>query len=302
MRARLNRLGLRDFALFVIVAGMVATVVVFIGREAGLGESAEADIANDLSLTLSVEPICETTPAQRFWGSRLRLDEDGNAIGRYDVSMGWAGFAETPVRWTVTGGTAPYTLQIDGESRDGFGSYEGASGTASVSCALTPGEVFYKDYDRERRYSTAPVVDSGRKTITATVTDTNGATANASVDVYVILGEIGSGHVLRAGQTYRVFGLLVTIPEGVNAKVGVVDEPGGGESALHIPLLQDGYRVWVVVGLDTGKEYQRVLERLVADGARGAAEGAGEAIEAQLHAQMDALVESVGQTPSVGSD
>ena len=48
--------------------------------------------------------------------------------------------SEIPVEWTVSGGTAPYTLMIDGESEDGSHEYAGASGTASVSCALDIGQ------------------------------------------------------------------------------------------------------------------------------------------------------------------
>ena len=191
MRARLNRIRLRDLALFVVVAGVVAVAVVIAGREAGVGERAGAgddsttevqpfssqsaadtdaapqsansssrnaaagqadrvatesrDQASDeatesLVVTLSAPDTCETTRARGYAGSQAVRDDDGvpqrNADGSWkyeSVPTGWAGVAEVEVTWTVIAGTAPYTLEIDGEMRDASGAYEGAGGTASVS-------------------------------------------------------------------------------------------------------------------------------------------------------------------------
>ena len=139
--------------------------------------------------------------------------------------------AETPVTWSVSGGAAPYTLQIDGEGRDAAGAYAGASGTASVSCALRSSGVFFPHpLDEEhRRYRTEPEVDSGLKTIRAVVTDGSGATAEASIAVYVILAVGSSGDILQGGETYRVLGTLLTVPEGVDHLIlgGMVESDGG---------------------------------------------------------------------------
>ena len=228
MRAMLSRLRARDAALFVLIAGLVAAGVFAAAREAGVGEradagthaaateqrapvqqpdSGEATPAEPLALTLSAPTICETLPAQGFSGGRSYQDEEGTWHFE-SYSTGWALVAETPVTWSVSGGAAPYTLQIDGEGRDAAGAYAGATGTASVSCALRSSGVFFPHpLDEEhRRYRTEPEVDSGLKAIRAVVTDGSGATAEASVEVYVILELGGSGSILERGKTYRVFG------------------------------------------------------------------------------------------------
>ena len=91
---------------------------------------------------------------------------------------GWFGIAEVDVAWTVSGGSGPYRLTIDGEKRDPQREYVGATGTASVSCAMTSGTAAFIDIS-ERGYKEQPKVDSGVKTIPATVTDATGATAEA---------------------------------------------------------------------------------------------------------------------------
>ena len=115
----------------------------------------------------------------------------------------------------MTGGTAPFTLLIDGETQDGDGLYIGQSGIADVSCALTHEESFIDDLG-SRGYLNRPLVDSGHKTIAATVTDATGRSATATVDTYVILAAAFHRHLLRSGETYRIEGGLITIPEGLN--------------------------------------------------------------------------------------
>ena len=297
---------MRSLALFVVVAGAVAVVVVFMGREAGVGEQVGAGRASDLALTLSAEPTCETKRAREFWGSRLKLDEDGNPTGRYDLSAGWYGFAETPVRWTVTGGSAPYTLEIDGESRDGFGSYEGASGTASVSCALTPGEVIYKDYDQERRYRTKPVVDSGRKAIRATVTDADGNTADASIEIYAILRIEGGVVSLSGGKTYSIKGTLITVPDGLEATYGgrihldCSAEATNCEDQYLVLLRGPGYRGELYIGADTGTHGSRVRIGDIYGRDLGPSGQADAVTEAEIQANLDRLGASVGQQPRIG--
>ena len=73
-----------------------------------------------------------------------------------------------------------------------------------MSCALrSSGESFFPHpLDEEhRRYRTEPEVDSGLKTIRAVVTDGSGATAEASIAVYVILSVGGSASILQSGET-----------------------------------------------------------------------------------------------------
>ena len=198
MTPRRRRLRTKDMALFVAVAAVVAIVVVMGGRELGVGREATAvsDYANeqaaaakadsDLALTLSAPEICETERGWSYAGEEWVYDDEGEIIGIRSITRGWANIAEIPVRWEVSGGTAPYTLVIDNEERDGVGAYEGSTGTASVSCAPNPGAVSYDDYDQHRWYHADPEIDSGPKTIHATVTDSSGATAVASHDIYVM--------------------------------------------------------------------------------------------------------------------
>ena len=167
--------------------------------------------------------------------------------------------AETPVTWSVSGGAAPYTLQIDGEGRDAAGAYAGATGTASVSCALRSSGVFFPHpLDEEhRRYRTEPEVDSGLKAIRAVVTDGSGATAEASVEVYVILELGGSGSILERGKTYRVFGLLLTAPESYDVEVGSTSEPQCDDPPPGTRCAA-AFRLWLV---GTGAHLAVVRER-----------------------------------------
>ncbi len=319
MRAMLGRLRARDAALFVVIAGLVAAGVFAAAREAGVGERADAGTQAaaaeqrapapqqsgegtppaPLALTLSAPTICETLPAQEYAGARSYQDEEGNwHVER--TSSGWTGVNEVRVTWTASGGAAPYTLQIDGEPRDVAGAYAGASGTASVSCALRSSGVFFPHpLDEEhRRYRTGPEVDSGLKTIRATVTDGSGATAEASIDVYVILSVGGSGDILQSGETYRVLGTLLTVPEGVDHLIlgGMVESDGGGAPTFGLGIAGgaagDG---WVALRVGDLHEVGRSTRAPGSEGG-SAVRGAG---ETALDARIDELVESVGQLPSV---
>ena len=91
MRAMLSRLRVRDAALFVVIAGLVAAGVFAAAREAGVGERADAGTQAaaaeqrvsapqqsgegtppaPLALTLSAPTICETLPAQEYAGRAI---------------------------------------------------------------------------------------------------------------------------------------------------------------------------------------------------------------------------------------
>ena len=204
MRARLSRLRVRDVALFVAVAAVVAVVGVLVAREAGVGGREAVAEGETLTLTLSALEICETKRARNLVYSLLRTNEEGVRVREW-VSQGWRVFAETPVTWRVSGGTAPYTLVIDSESRDADGDYVGAVGEAMVSCAAPSVGTYFEVVSRQegmtRLYREDPEVDSGVKTIRGVVTDANGRTAEASVELYVLLTNPA---VLTRGETYRV--------------------------------------------------------------------------------------------------
>ena len=280
MRTRLRTLRLRDVFMFVAVGAVVAIAVVVVGRELGVGrqavatletshqatEPAEAPDQAESTLTLSLEaaPYCETGGGVGFSGSVFEYDDDGNPVGRTDVDLGYGRIAETDVRWTVTGGTAPYRLTIDNEPRDGRGPYEGATGVASVSCAPNPGEVFYDDYEEKRRYREDPLIDSGVKTIHAVVTDATGSTVGSPIDIYVILQLSDSGtsrsgeyvrHRLNPGKTYRYNGVLFTVPPEITIVTGGSTEGGVVAQRLHV----DGTDVVLVIKRYGGEELYRAF-------------------------------------------
>ena len=148
MRARLSRLRVRDVALFVAVAAVVAVVGVLLAREAGVGGREAVAEGETLTLTLSALEICETERARNLVYSLLRTNEEGVRVREW-VSRGWRVFAETPVTWRVSGGARPYTLMIDGESRDAAGAYDGPAGKAMVSCAITTLDTYFEAVSRQ---------------------------------------------------------------------------------------------------------------------------------------------------------
>ena len=211
----------RDIALFLAVAGLVALLTVLIGRELGIGRPAEAtkpvgETAQELTLSLTTLPTCETRRAFGLSGSEWIRDDDGVIIGTRRVSLGYS-VAEVAVQWLISGGTPPYTITIDNETRDIRGTYKGSNVTALVSCAHRTGEVIYDDIVKERRLVEDPQIDSGPKVISGTVTDANGNMATGSTRTYVIL-RVDAAQPLNAGRTYSIGGILVTIPHNVIAE------------------------------------------------------------------------------------
>ena len=285
---RIRRFEPRQAALFLAVAALAATAVYFGAREVTRGQT------NPLTLTLTAaSQICETTSAQEYARGATYQDAEGNWV--YERrSDGWDDVSETPVTWAVSGGTPPYTLVIDGETRDAEQTYAGPSGTASVSCALSFGETFINDEDG-RNYRTQPEVDSGLKTIRATVTDSAGAMAEASVNVYVILELGSSGDVLQSGKTYRVLGTLLTVPESVDHMSigGFIDTDGGLGTLVGLGVADRG---WILVRLGNLAEVDRST-RSVSAGDGNTAVGAG---ERELDAQIDQVMDSVGRLPNIG--
>ena len=219
----------------------------------------------------------------------------------------WFGGGDVRVNWTITGGTAPYTITIDGETRDGKGTYTGQGGAASVSCALEVGEVRYEEYGTKRRtYPTEPTVDSGYKLITASVTDADGLTAEAAVEVYTVLNSLSEGDILKAGHTYRLHGFLVTIPEGVDFEyVGVANSECEGDGrcpdAALLAASQNGYVGIIWIGLDDGTEYgdRDIWLDSPTAGAQAASQSSAEhGIARDLDAKLDELAAKLGELPA----
>ncbi len=313
MNARLRRITLRDAALFALVTAAVAVSTVCGAQELGLdGERAEAvsqaDVeqqtqaqsgqeegADPLILTLTPEAdYCETERASESWGI---------GSGGVRLSAGWVVSAEIGLQWNVTGGEAPYTLEIDGESEDAFGQrYSGAAGRATAPCVDT--SVSWRWGRSEggavRLYRSDPQIDSGWTSVRAKVTDANGDTAEATARFYVLLdlGGGSSGEILTRGETYRVNGVLMTAPEGYDLTIGGYDEldcpendpnPRCGEALNTFGLV--GVDAWISLYEEDGELDSRRPE---ADGSGGPAGAAGD----ELTAAVDALVDSLGKLPT----
>ncbi len=207
-------------------------VVTVTAAEGSILWSAVFKLEPPFSIELSAPPICDVEQSEQWYGVVRSTDANGNDV--YDNQLGnWFDPGEVEVVWTITGGTSPYTIAIDGETRDGDGTYEGATGTASASCALKRGEPSYWEYDYfgftdpqpyARTYLTEPTVDSGYKLITASVTDADGLTAEAAIEVYAVFNGWPDDEILRAGKTYRIPGhridILVTAPHGLDIELG----------------------------------------------------------------------------------
>lgn len=120
----------KQTAWFAVTTAVVAIVVVLCGRATGLGGGQ----AEPIGLTLSAPQLCEMWPLEEALEGAF--DEHGNRVVR---RFGWYVPGEMQVAWTVSGGVAPYSLTLDGETWDSAGAFVGRSGTGSVSCALTHG-------------------------------------------------------------------------------------------------------------------------------------------------------------------
>ncbi len=318
MTNRMRQLRPRDAVLFVAVAAVVAVLGVVIGRELGIGGQATATL-EQVSVDSSVAEATAATdildgaqkanpdasetgggtfrnagepPESQDAASALSLTLSAPDICETDHGFqGWR-IGETPVTWKVTGGKGPYTLAIDDETRDASGAYMGQTGTASVSCALHTGEVHYEDeQDEPYRYLRGEyMIDSGVKTIRGMVTDAHDNTAEATLEVYVILWNGRHEHVMRGGHTYRVFGTLLTIPSGINMRIGDTETADTGHSAFQIYVENSDADVWL--DLDGFAELSRQVPEILA-----ATNGVDSSTD--LNRLFDELIDSVGNLPTL---
>ncbi len=321
-RAKISRLRIRDVALFVVVAGAVAVTTVCGAQEIGLegeqagarSESSEAEqtqpqssqqqeqSADPLTLTLTGPSSCQTTRGHSYVAVESVYDDEGNFVRTDRKFTSHRGVKEFAVSWTVGGGTAPFTLTIDGASEDRSGSFTGASGLGKVFCANTSVGSFVDEFG-QRVFRAVPMIDSGLKTVRAVVTDANGRTAEASIEVYVILRVDGTldehekPQVLRRGQTYRVAGHLITAPATHDIFVAGTAEP---ECPEDLPEDERCEEEWGfgIVGLDAGvnlylSDFAEASRWPESDGAVGADDSDAALVDSLL----DELVESVGVPP-----
>ncbi len=316
MTNRMRQLRLRDAVLFVVFVAVVAMVVVMIGRELGIGGQAtatigQASVDSGVAEATATPDVPDAAPeanpdanetgggtfrdagesaGSQIAASDLSLSLSAPAICETDDGFYGSGIGETPVAWEVTGGTGPYTLDIDGETRDASQDYVGQTGTASVSCALETGDVHYEDLTDEpyRDLEGDYLLDSGLKTIRAVVTDASGKTREATVDVYVILSTGRHEHLLRGGHTYRVFGrLLLTIPPEVDFRIGETSSDG----TFSLTVNGSDYQAVIWLDDDTFSETYRFLPQS-GELARGLA------VEGADYGEIfDTLVDSFGKLP-----
>lgn len=295
-----RRLEPKSPGWFALIAVAAAAVVVFCGSALGLGGEPAVGDAQPLTLTLSAPPTCETLPAEE--ALRGEYDENGELVAR---AFGWVNPGDLSVSWNVSGGTAPYRLTIDGQTRDGWHGkpFAAPSGTGVVSCGRTQDEAVFVDEDDFggvllidgeprvwRHHLKKPEVDSGPKTVRATVTDAASATAEASVEVYVIL-ELGStGDQLEGGKTYRLDGGWLTVPTGINLEIGA-SVLGTAES---YDLLVVGAEAGIALDVLDHREITRWLPE------DPYYSETGEKID--LGAKFDELVASAGRPPTVGAN
>lgn len=280
---------------FAIATAIAAITVVFCGSGLG-GSSPVGGQTEPLTLVLSAPQTCETTPAEQAHDGVL--DEHGELVA---VPFGWQNLGTVRVAWTVSGGVAPYRLTIDGQTRDGETAefFTAQRGEGVVGCARTSGEWFFRpDPDEEEAGGTdggswftpyhreQPDHDSGAKRIRAMVTDATGATAEASVDLYVVL-ELGSGgDRLEAGKTYRVFNGLVTVPQGIDLEILGGIDADGGETLYILGVVDSSAHIM----LTERTPHREVFRHVPSEGSGGGLD---------LHAKYDELVASVGRLPVV---
>lgn len=219
-----------------------------------------------LMITLTAPPSCEA-------------DFDGRLV--------------TPtleVEWRVSGGVEPYAIVVDGQL------FEGASSVAFLVCGVW-------DVDEP------DIVDSGAMTILARVTDANGDAAAAVAYTYAIRAVRADGGYgtwgLRAGQTYRVHGILLTIPDEFNVGFGSYDSE---ECDIDPSTCNDYFALTGVLGRSVdfsialrrwdGREFRRRVQPVFE--VYGPIPGGEPATEAELaivHAALDRLAASVGEPP-----
>ena len=270
MVERMRAVGARWVLLFIAVAALAASACAGEGsevetavpqaRQAGVVQQGEARADGQLVLTLTAPHMCEVEGKSRDVHASRRNNDDGTSEEVFDFGH-WTDVATIAVEWRVSGGTPPYTLVIDGETQDADGEYTGPSGEALVSCALDNGETYFSDRwgETQRWHRTRPTVDAGLKSVSASVTDSAGATADAVVDVHAVRVAGGGDFVLRGGNTYRISGTLFTIPEGLDLIVGEVGEPEGGPTTqtLDIRGSSGGRAAMIVIDTNTGEELGR---------------------------------------------
>ena len=258
----------------------------------------QADSVEPLALTLTGPSRCTTTRGQSYGLDEDIYDDEGNYLrtelrfhSHRDVSF-------FLVSWSVSGGSGPYTLMIDGATEDRTGPFTGASGRGQVFCAETTVATFIDDIGN-RGFRADPMIDSGWKTVHAVVTDAAGRIDEASIDVYVILSTGDHEHLLRGGATYEVFDHLITIPAGINMRIGAASSgsDGGGVYTFYIEGTDPLVLIWLEP--ETFAEIRREVPRDI-QGEVGGTSSYSDIELQEFHSALDSFANSVGGSPNSG--
>ena len=176
--------------------------------------------AQTLDAAVAAVAITATAPSHCLTGEGVPI-----TIG---ANTGRTGIATIDVTYTVSGGTAPYTITSPATATTA----SAASGTLTISCAQT-------GIDLTNVAPTANAVESGPKTITVTATDTNNNTATTTITIQIVEDAASTddnGGTMTAGNTY-VLGTadnwtIITLPTGLNLQFEghfqSGDDPGVG--------------------------------------------------------------------------
>ena len=83
-------------------------------------------------LAISVPTICETSSVRSHYGSVYGEDDEGNWVrtGTYGPFYQLAGIDTVELVWTITGGTEPYEVSVQGQTL-----LSGPTGSTLVYCA-----------------------------------------------------------------------------------------------------------------------------------------------------------------------
>ena len=177
------------------------------------------------------------------------LTGEGTPVTSAD-GTGRSGIATVDVTYTVTGGTAPYTI-TNTSTTDAPTT---ATGTLTISCARD-------GIDLTNIHPTVNAVESGPKTITLTATDADGDTATTDVTFTVAEDAYTTDYsdgTLTAGNTYALGAadqpILVTLPAGLDLEFEGLSEIGDN-GAAHFSDTVSGSEI--VLDWGTGAEIYR---------------------------------------------
>ena len=252
----------RNIAMVMFAWTIAAWVVYFGARALGLGGSS----LDGLVLTISVPEICETGQEDEGYGSIGGYDEDGKWVraGTYGPFYQLTDINTVELMWSIGGGVEPYEVSVQGQTL-----LSGQWGSTLVYCAesLPYDELDFtlpRDEYARIRLDDPPVVNPGPMTFEATVTDANGLSATATTDDMYIIPDCRiecKDDVLRPGYTYRIYGRLITIPEGLKVDAHAIHlfgancpEPAGDcDDEFGLSLVGDPHDAVIVFGVSSNQ-------------------------------------------------